>query len=372
MARGLRDEEWFPGRRVFEASGSTPASVSSEIVGVWHAVRPEARASRDPRRVPTFLLASGSSAFPGRSAMSKELVISANRHETRVAMLEDDQVVESTPAGKRIFAGRQHSQRPRDARAAGHAVGIRGYRPGARRVPLCLGFLRGQRGIRQDRDQRRGEGPEAGQGRRCPAGARLPLPPEPRCCRRPSRCRSARRAASRGCPPPGGAAPPGSRTVARRNDDRDRDDRRGGAARAAGGPEGRGLPESKFYSPGRTARPRARPGNRSRPEAEPMPSPRQPKTPKISWCCPANRWPSIARRRRCGSCGVRRHSRDEQRSPAVEPARAGRKPPEPPEAPDAAARTGTRAAEPVARAASREPEDRGPRPPEAGRDRQPG
>src|SRR5579863_4123774 len=34
------------------------------------------------------------SALPGRHAMSKELVISANRHETRVAVIEDDQVVE--------------------------------------------------------------------------------------------------------------------------------------------------------------------------------------------------------------------------------------------------------------------------------------
>src|ERR1700675_5086894 len=31
---------------------------------------------------------------PGRQSMSKELVISANRHETRVAVIEDDQVVE--------------------------------------------------------------------------------------------------------------------------------------------------------------------------------------------------------------------------------------------------------------------------------------
>src|ERR1041384_1381176 len=30
----------------------------------------------------------------GRLGMSKELVISANRHETRVALLEDDQLVE--------------------------------------------------------------------------------------------------------------------------------------------------------------------------------------------------------------------------------------------------------------------------------------
>src|SRR5579864_6997933 len=31
---------------------------------------------------------------PGRQPMSKELIISANRHETRVAVVEDDQVVE--------------------------------------------------------------------------------------------------------------------------------------------------------------------------------------------------------------------------------------------------------------------------------------
>ena len=42
--------------------------------------------------------------------MSKELVISSNRHETRVAILEDDQVVESLPsAGKRVLAGGKHS-----------------------------------------------------------------------------------------------------------------------------------------------------------------------------------------------------------------------------------------------------------------------
>src|SRR5271154_360130 len=32
--------------------------------------------------------------FPGRQPMSKELIISASRHETRVAVLEEDQVVE--------------------------------------------------------------------------------------------------------------------------------------------------------------------------------------------------------------------------------------------------------------------------------------
>src|SRR5205823_7821934 len=47
---------------------------------------------RDTRRAPAIL--SVSLRAPGRQSMSKELVISANRHETRVALIEDDQVVE--------------------------------------------------------------------------------------------------------------------------------------------------------------------------------------------------------------------------------------------------------------------------------------
>ena len=46
-----------------------------------HAGRPPSSRSISPRS-------------RGGSQMSKELVISANRHETRVAILEDDQVVE--------------------------------------------------------------------------------------------------------------------------------------------------------------------------------------------------------------------------------------------------------------------------------------
>ena len=43
--------------------------------------------------------------------MSKELVISANRHETKVAILEDDQLVEDLfPARERVFARWQYSK----------------------------------------------------------------------------------------------------------------------------------------------------------------------------------------------------------------------------------------------------------------------
>ena len=41
--------------------------------------------------------------------MGKELVISSNRHETKVAVLEDDQLVEIyLPARQRVLTGREH------------------------------------------------------------------------------------------------------------------------------------------------------------------------------------------------------------------------------------------------------------------------
>ena len=62
--------------------------------------------------------------------MPKELVISAAPHETRVAILEDGLALRNLHrTGKRICVSRKHLQRPRDARAARHAVGLRGDRP---------------------------------------------------------------------------------------------------------------------------------------------------------------------------------------------------------------------------------------------------
>ena len=57
--------------------------------------------------------------------MTKEMIISSTSHETRVAILEDDQVVE-------IFIEREQSrgvvgqrlQRPRVQGPPGHAVGV--------------------------------------------------------------------------------------------------------------------------------------------------------------------------------------------------------------------------------------------------------
>ena len=78
--------------------------------------------------------------------MSKELVISSNRHETRVAILEDDQVFEVYHQRENEYslAGSIHKGRVTRG-LAGHAIGVCRYRPGPRRVPLCFRLLRRQR-----------------------------------------------------------------------------------------------------------------------------------------------------------------------------------------------------------------------------------
>lgn len=73
--------------------------------------------------------------------MTKELVISSNRHETKVAILEDEQLVE-------VYFQRSNEyslvgfdpQGARDAGVARHAIGLCESGPGARRVPVCIGF----------------------------------------------------------------------------------------------------------------------------------------------------------------------------------------------------------------------------------------
>src|SRR6184192_1823064 len=45
-------------------------------------------------RGPQFLFSSRFSSAPAEEFMSKELVVSSNRHEIKVAVLEDDQLVE--------------------------------------------------------------------------------------------------------------------------------------------------------------------------------------------------------------------------------------------------------------------------------------
>ena len=78
--------------------------------------------------------------------MTKEMIISSNDHETRVAILEDDLVAELFVERERqrgvvgnIYKGRVSKG------AARHAVGLRRHRPRARRVPLRLGRRPGPR-----------------------------------------------------------------------------------------------------------------------------------------------------------------------------------------------------------------------------------
>ena len=220
--------------------------------------------------------------------MSKELVISANRHETRVAIARRRSGSRSLPpARERILAGGQHSQRQGDPRAAGHAVGVRRHRPGPRRVPVRLRFLRGQRGIRQDRNQRGGESPEAGPRAGQPASAAAsdveaaePEAPAERIrSGRAGRARRRNRRRYRAAMPLPATQSRGSRPARAAL-------ARGGAGRV----EGRGLPESKYYSAG-GRRPAAaenrRPNQSERPPSADAPAPRRPA--QISSCCPANR-----------------------------------------------------------------------------------
>ena len=74
--------------------------------------------------------------------MSKELVISANRHETKAGDSRGRPARRGFfPARQRVFARRQHSQRTCDARFAGHAVGFRRLGSGTRHVSVCLGLF---------------------------------------------------------------------------------------------------------------------------------------------------------------------------------------------------------------------------------------
>ena len=58
--------------------------------------------------------------------MTKEMIISSSAHETRVAILEDDQVAEIFIERERIARRRRQSlQGPGIESAARHAVGVR-------------------------------------------------------------------------------------------------------------------------------------------------------------------------------------------------------------------------------------------------------
>ena len=198
--------------------------------------------------------------------MSKELVISANRHETRVAIIEDDQVVEV------------YHQRENEYSLAGsiHKGRVTRVLPGMQSAFVDIGLDRDaflyvsdffedneeydkivtsveEKVLKLDRS------PQAA----APAAVALPVPPVV------SEAAIVEEAPAETASPSGAAAGPPPAPEQRR-DDRDRKGRRGRRRRGQKG-GGRGLPDSKFYSP----------AGRSTPEvdAAPMPAPQpQPDT----------------------------------------------------------------------------------------------
>jgi ribonuclease G len=190
--------------------------------------------------------------------MSKELIVSANRHETRVAVLEDDQVVEV------------YYQREKEYSLAGsiHKGRVTRVLPGMQSAFVDIGLDRDAflyvSDFFEDNDEydkivtsveekvlKMEKGP--GQGGAPPAvDAALPaeLPAPETTAEAPSV------AAVVAAPAAAPLVAPAE--FARRNDDRDR--RRGRRRR----PKGRGLPESKYFSPGQHSSP-----------APPLPAPEE-------------------------------------------------------------------------------------------------
>jgi ribonuclease G len=189
--------------------------------------------------------------------MSKELVISASRRETRVAILDDDQVVEV------------YHQRENEYSLAGsiHKGRVTRVLPGMQSAFVDIGLERDaflyvsdffEDNEEYDKIVTSVEEKVLKLDRTPPPPAATGAPaatPEPGGAPVSEPAAAAAEAAPAASPAPAGPAPAENRW-----DDRDRRGRRG--RRRGRGQRGRGLPESKFYSPG------------SRPAAEPE-APRQ-------------------------------------------------------------------------------------------------
>ncbi len=205
--------------------------------------------------------------------MSKELIISANRHETRVAVLEDDQVVE-------LF-----HQRENEYSLAGsiHKGKVTRVLPGMQSAFVDIGLERDAflyvSDFFEDNDEydkivtsvedrvfKQQTGPAPAPQSDAPIEAAPPA----------EEAASAPAVAPVQAPPVSSAAPLEERRDDRGGRDRDRDDRRGrGRRRGRGGRGGsggpRGLPDSKFYSPRGDAEPRYERRPESRDVREPRP-----------------------------------------------------------------------------------------------------
>src|ERR1039458_4037153 len=189
----------------------------------------------------------------GRHSMSKELVISANRHETRVAMMDDDQVVE-------IF-----HQRENEYSLAGsiHKGRVTRVLPGMQSAFVDIGLDRDAflyvSDFFEDNDEydKIVNGVEEKVLKLDRTGQPIGAVPEPAIVAAVSDLPSAAPVTVAAPPPvPSAAAPsptpppaqqPGGRPEQRR-DDRDSRGRR--SRRRRGGKGRGGLPDSKFYSPG--------------------------------------------------------------------------------------------------------------------------
>ncbi|MGA2134706.1 MAG: Rne/Rng family ribonuclease [Bryobacteraceae bacterium] len=196
--------------------------------------------------------------------MSKELIVSANRHETRVAVLEDDQVVEV------------YHQRENEYSLAGsiHKGRVTRVLPGMQSAFVDIGLDRDaflyvsdffedneeydkivtsveEKVLKMDKGVVAPVAPTPVAAVVVPTVEPVPEPVTPVAAAAPA----------------GPLAPPDA--FARRNDDRDRRGRRNRRRR----PRGRGLPESKFFSPGQHPEPAA-----ARPVAEETAEAAEPET----------------------------------------------------------------------------------------------
>jgi ribonuclease G len=219
--------------------------------------------------------------------MSKELVISANTHETRVAILEDEQLVEI------------YHQRENEYSLAGsiHKGRVTRVLPGMQSAFVDIGLERDAflyvSDFFEDNEEydkivssveekvlkleRVGGTPPAGP-------APVPSAPAPAATEEPAATPVSEEApVSKEVhvePAPAAAAAPAVVPVAADDQRREDHDRRGRRGRRRRGGKGRGLPESKFYSPGerRPAGLQEQPTETvaSHPEAAPESAPNQP------------------------------------------------------------------------------------------------
>jgi ribonuclease G len=222
--------------------------------------------------------------------VTKELVISANRHETRVAILEDDQVVEV------------YHQRENEYSLAGsiHKGKVTRVLPGMQSAFVDIGLERDAflyvSDFFEDNEEydkivtsveekvlKLERGPQQGT-----SAAVTAAPPETEAAAPPAPPSAAPESAPlpetaaagiATIPPPAPAFEPRGDRGGERGDRGDRGDRGGrgrrGRRRGRGGQKGggRGLPESKFYSPGRGPAVAPGPEYRSEPPAEALEPP---------------------------------------------------------------------------------------------------